>query len=74
MSVVGSLCPLYVRSFRCRFVISVVMYGLSPIITSMEGNKYFILFLCGAVEIPATIIIAFILKRYDLGTCNSNNM
>ncbi|KAI0217507.1 Solute carrier family 22 member 21 [Lamellibrachia satsuma] len=46
------------------FVISVVLYGLSFSITSMDGNKYFILFLCGAVEIPATIIFAFIFKKF----------
>ncbi|KAI0215907.1 Organic cation transporter-like protein [Lamellibrachia satsuma] len=46
------------------FVISVVLYGLSSIITSMDGNKYFILFLCGAVEVPVTTISAFIFKRF----------
>ena len=47
-----------------RFTVSVVLYGLSAMITTMEGNKYVILFLCGAAEIPSNVISAFIFQRY----------
>ena len=33
-------------------------------ITTMKGNKYVILFLCGAAEIPSNVISAFIFQRY----------
>jgi len=41
---------------------AVCYYGLSMAITSLSGNKYENLFMCGLVELPAYISAIFILK------------
>ncbi|KAK2179680.1 hypothetical protein NP493_477g01038 [Ridgeia piscesae] len=46
------------------FTVSVVLYGLSSMITTMQGNKYVILFLCGAAEVPTNVMSAFIFQRF----------
>ncbi len=45
--------------FSCRFVNSLVYYGLSLNTSNLGGNDYFNFFISGAVEVPAYIFCQF---------------
>ncbi|KAI0215704.1 Organic cation transporter protein [Lamellibrachia satsuma] len=50
--------------FYIWFAMAVCYYGLSLAITSLSGNKFLNLLMCGLVELPAYITAIFILKWF----------
>ena len=51
-----------IMSLFCRFIISYIYYALSWNTNDLGGNPYLTFFICGAVELPATIMFLYISK------------
>lgn len=51
-----------VNMYFCWFIISYIYYALSWNTNDLGGDPYLTFFICGAVELPATILFMFISK------------